>query len=180
MITRRILTFILGIIMIVDGVICLFNPEMTYMGVGYVAGIMMIMEGVGAIILWFEIKRLYNKANGWALAAAILSLVFGVLVVGNSAMQAALDMTILYFIAAWLVALGILSIVLSIRIKNIRTENDTEYLGRHWWLMTITGVLMIICGIISFINPAGLMTTIGIQLGLAIIVAGANLITLGV
>lgn len=174
MISNRIITFILGIIMIISGVFCLFNPEMTYMGVGYAAGINMVISAIAGIFLWFEIKRVSGSANGWALAGAIASLVLGVLVIGNSALQIALDMTIIYFIATWLVIGGIISIVLSFRVRNMRKEANMEYLGKNWWLMTITGILLVICGIYSLFNPSALITTIGVNLGLAIIVVGAN------
>ena len=62
--TSRIITFILGIFMILTGVYCLFNPAMTYMTLGYVVGINMIVDAVGGIILWRERKKRAQQMDG--------------------------------------------------------------------------------------------------------------------
>ena len=120
MITNRIITFILGIIMIICGVFCLFNPEMTYMTIGLVAGINMVIDAIGAIVLWIEIKRVYRQANIWALIAAIASAAFGVFLITNSQAQFVVDMTIIYMIAIWQIIIGVVGIVLSLKIRAER------------------------------------------------------------
>ncbi|MCR5097112.1 MAG: DUF308 domain-containing protein [Erysipelotrichaceae bacterium] len=177
MITNRIITFILGIIMIICGVFCLFNPEMTYMTIGLVAGINMVIDAIGAIMLWIEIKRVYRQANIWALIAAIASAAFGVFLITNSQAQFVVDMTIIYMIAIWQIIIGVVGIVLSLKIRAERKELQTEYLGRNWWLILLTGVLLIACGIYGMINPAALINAAGVFLGLSIIVAGANIVS---
>ena len=68
--TSRIVTFILGIVMIITGMYCLMNPVMTYMTLGYVVGVNMIIDSVGGIILWHERKK-EGMSSGWELAGAI-------------------------------------------------------------------------------------------------------------
>ena len=173
--TSRIITFILGIFMILTGVYCLFNPAMTYMTLVYVVGINMIVDAVGGIILWRERKK-EGAADGWALAGAIASLVFGIVLIGSTALQLVVDMTIVYLAAMWLIVIGIIRIVLANKLHKVRKALDAEILGRRWWLVMVTGILLVICGVLSLFNPAGLIVAIGIHFGLNIIIAGANMI----
>lgn len=173
--TSRIITFILGIFMILTGIYCLFNPAMTYMTLGYVVGINMIVDAVGGIIVWHERKK-EGSADGWALAGAIASLVFGVILIGSTALQLIVDMTIVYLAAIWLIVIGIIRIILANKLHKVRTALDAEILGRRWWLVMIAGILLVICGVLSLFNPSGLIVAIGIHFGLNIIIAGANMI----
>ena len=147
------------------------------MTVGYVAGVNMVLSSIGGIILWIEIKKYFGMANTWALVGAIASLVLGAFVIGNSSLQVALDMTIIYLIAAWVVVIGLVSIILSFKIRNLRYQTGAVYLGRRWWLMTVTGILLVVCGIYSLIDPNSLINMLGVYLGLSIIVAGANMVS---
>jgi len=80
-------------------------------------------------------------------------------------------------IAIWQIIIGVVGIVLSLKIRAERKELQTEYLGRNWWLILLTGVLLIACGIYGMINPAALINAAGVFLGLSIIVAGANIVS---
>ena len=101
---------------------------------------------------------------------------FGIVLLGSTALQLVVDMAIVYIAAAWLVVIGILRIVHAARVRKLRKALDAEILGKRWWLMMLIGILLVIGGILSFINPTGLIIAIGILFGLNIIVAGAHLI----
>ena len=171
----RIVTFILGILMIMTGMFCLMNPAITYMTLGYIIGINMIVDAIGCIVIWNERKN-QGESDGWMLAGAILSLLFGIALIGSNAMQIAVDMIIVYIAAIWLILIGIISVVLSNRLRTFQNAPGSEDIGKRWWLPLITGVLLIICGVLGFVNPAGLIVAIGIQMGLTIIILGVNLI----
>ena len=173
--TSRIVTFILGIVMIITGMYCLMNPVMTYMTLGYVVGVNMIIDSVGGIILWHERKK-EGMSSGWELAGAIASLVFGIILIGSTAMQLIVDMIIVYLAAIWLIVVGVIRIMVALRIHKVRKALDAEILGRRWWLILIAGILLIVCGVLSLFNPTGLIVAIGINFGLNIIIAGANMI----
>lgn len=178
---RRIITLILGIILIVTGIYCLMAPALTYMTLGYLIGLNMAADAIGGILLWFERKK-EGYADGWALAGAIISFIFGIVLLGSDLMQLAVDMMIVYMAAIWLVVSGIIRIILSTKLRNLKDMQDTDakYLGRHWWLVLIMGILLVVCGVFSFANPAGLIIAIGINFGLNIIICGFNLIAAAV
>lgn len=171
----RIITLLLGIVMIITGVYCLFTPMMTYMTLGYIVGFNMVMDAIGGIVTWSDRKKA-GQADGWTLAGAIISLVFGIVLLGSTALQLVVDAVIVYIAAAWLIVIGILRIVHAAKVHKLRKALDAEILGKRWWLMMLIGILLVIGGILSFINPTGLIIAIGILFGLNIIVAGANLI----
>ncbi len=165
--------------MVIGGVYCLFTPAMTYMALGCVIGINMIIDGIGNIIIWIQ-RRKQKAADNWALAGAIVSLVFGVLLICNDIAQIAVDMTIVYLAAAWMIIMGIIRIMLSRQLHRIRRELDAQILGRKWWLVMLFGILMIAAGAFSLFNPTGLTVALGINFGINIILAGANMISAAV
>ena len=51
-------------------------------------------------------------------------------------------------------------------------------LGTHWYLPLTLGILMCVFGILCMFKPIIMALTLGVFIGLGIITAGANLITL--
>ena len=153
------------------------TPAITYMTLGYVLAISMIVDAVGSIVTWSG-ERKAGNANGWHLAAAIVSGIFGIVVLCSTVMQVAVDMFIAYMAAAWIIVMGAIRIALSIRMKKIRNALNAEIIGKRWWLILIAGILMIAFGIFSLINPTALIVTIGVMIGLNIVVSGVNLIAI--
>ena len=171
----RIITIALGVLMIVTGVYCLLTPAMTYLSLGYMVGFNMVLDAIGGIATWSERKN-KGMADGWTLAGSIASLVFGVVLLCSAAMQLAVDMIIVYIAAAWLIVIGVIRIIRAGQLRKIHKELQTEILGKRWWIILLTGILLVVCGVLSFANPSGLMVAIGINFGINIIAAGASLI----
>lgn len=133
----RILTCILGVVMIGTGIYCLCAPAMTYLTLGYIVGIKMILDAIGGIVFWSTRKKA-GLADGWSLAGAILSLLFGIVLIGSAALQLIVDMTIVYLAAIWLIVVGVVRFVLPLRLRKIKKALNAELLGRHWCLTTST------------------------------------------
>ena len=171
----KVITIILGAVMIVTGVYCLFTPAMTCLSLGYIVGFNMVLDSIGGIATWSDRKK-KGTADGWTLAGAIASLVFGIVLLGSTAMQLVVDMMIVYIAAAWLVVTGIIRIIRASKLRKIHKEFQTHRLGKRWWIILLTGILLVVCGALSFANPSGLMVAIGINFGINIIAAGASLI----
>ena len=47
---RKILSVLFGIMIIVDGVICLALPGLTFLTLGYMIGVGMLLDGIGRIV----------------------------------------------------------------------------------------------------------------------------------
>ena len=171
----RILTLILGVMMIVTGVYCLFTPAMTYLTLGYIVGFNMMMDAIGGIATWSDRRRL-GIADGWTLAGSIASLAFSVILLGSAAMQLAVDLMIVYIAAMWLVVSGIIRIIRGVQLRKLQKALQTQAIGSRWWLVLLTGILLVAFGVLSFSDPSGLMVAIGINFGINIIVSGVGLV----
>ena len=175
----KILLIILGILMVVTGIMCLFSPQDTYLMLGYVVGISMIFDAIGGFFEYGEVKGKV-QGSGWILAAAIISLVFGFFVINSTALQLSLDVFIAYYVAAWLVLRGIIFIVHTCKRRKIHNDWNTQIIGTHFWLPLILGILIIVFGILCVFKPMITVTVIGVFMGIGIILSGGSMIALAV
>lgn len=172
---QRVILIIFGILLVIGGFWCMFQPTLTYAATAFVIGLCLILAGCGSISTWSWRKEL-GFASGWNLAGAILSIVLGVIVIISDAVQGAVDIFILYLVAAWLVLAGIMQICASLNIRKVRNELGTHLLGANWAFDLVMGILIIIVGVLSFIDPTGLAIAFGILIGLGIMMVGTNMI----
>ena len=173
----KIVGVIAGVGMIISGIYCLFAPELTYLGIGYVVGVTMLLDAVGRIYAWWQYKK-DGEADGWMLAGAVLSAVFGLILIGNGAAQLSVDVFIAYMAAFWILTHAVIAIIRSFRARKLHKELNTRLIGKSWWITLIIGVLMCIFAILSLMNPTVIMAAIGTFIGFGIIVAGADIITI--
>ena len=173
----KVLMVIMGILMILSGIVCLFNPGYTYLMVGYVVGFAMVFDAVGRIAAWWELRNT-PEASGWLLAGGILSMVLGFFLLNSAALQLGVDAFIVYYVAIWLVILGIMVICRAWKLRKFHKEWDTKMLGSHWYLPLILGILMIAFGVFCLFKPLVMASTLGIFIGLGVVSTGANMITM--
>jgi len=179
---RKALSLLFGIMMIVDGVICVAMPGITFLTLGYMVGVGMVLDGIGRVVNWIQLHK-EADVSIWILVSAILSLTLGIVLVGSEAMQLVVDAFIIDMAIVWLVAIGLMRIGYAFRIKKARSaiqgfHGDTTF-GRHCWIALIFGVLMILCGITGMFVPSAVAETIGTLIGISIIISGANLVHFG-
>jgi len=131
-----------GILLLVLGGYALFRPEMTVLALTKVLGIFVLIDGVLAIlagILGWTHSRI------WAILRGILAIVIGIFVFGHAAVVAGITaMVIVFVLAAYSIASGILEIVAAIRERK-------EIEGEGW--LILSGVLSIIFGLILAAAP---------------------------
>ena len=173
----KVLSVILGILMIVGGLYCLFTPGLTYLSIGYVVGLSMVLDAIGRFVGWHKARK-DGAADGWMLTNAILSAVFGFFILNSAALQLGVDVFIVYYIAVWMVCHGIVVIARAAQLCKIHKNWDTKKLGTHWYLPLTIGILMCVFGVLCMFKPIIMASTLGVFIGLGIISAGANLITL--
>ena len=66
MMTRKALSVSFGMLMIIAGVYCFFTPVETSAVIPFVLGIVMIGEGIGRIVTWFDIRD-FVRQSAWVL-----------------------------------------------------------------------------------------------------------------
>ena len=173
----KIMYVILGVLMVICGISCMFTPISTTSILGYVVGLSMIFDAIGRFINWYQEKK-DGVADGWMLAGSILSAVFGFFILNSTSLQLGIDVFIVYYSAVWLLVLGITIIVRACRLRRIHKNWNTKLLGTHWYLPLCFGILLGIFGILCMFKPLIMASVIGVFVGLGVIVAGTNLITL--
>ncbi len=173
----KVFSVIFGILMIIAGVSCLFTPVSTSLALGYVVGLSMVFDAVGRFINWWQEKK-NGLADGWMLAGAILSAVFGLFILNSLVLQLSVDIFIVYNIAIWLLFHGIFAIARAWKIRRLHKNWDTKMLGTHWYIPLCIGLLACVFGVLCLFKPVIMASIIGVFIGLGIISAGANMITL--
>lgn len=173
----KVFSVIFGILMILAGISCLFSPVSTSLALGYIVGLSMVIDAVGRFIDWLQEKK-NGLADGWMLAGAILSAVFGFFILNSAALQLSVDLFIVYYTACWLLFHGIFAIARAWKIRRIHKNWDTKILATHWYIPLCIGILTCVFGVLCLFKPLIMATVIGIFIGIGIIGVGANMITL--
>ena len=173
----KVLCVILGILIIISGFVCLFNPTATYSVIGWCVGFSMILDAIGRFFTWWEAKKV-GLADGWMLAGAIISAVLGFFIVNNMRLQVGIDAFLAYYVAIWFIVAGVFLIVRAMKVHKLHKNWDTKMLGKHWYLPLVIGALLLIFGVLCCFKPLVMTNTIGIFMSIGIILMGADLITL--
>ena len=174
---KKILVMLVGIVLVLGGLFCLFNPSATFFITGYVIGAFILCDAIANIIAWFDSKK-YINISGWYLFEAIISLLFGITVMLNVTMQFAVDMAIVYIICIWIIIAAIFRISLAIKIKKINNILPSVFKNKKWISLLLIGILMIVFAVICMIQPAIMSILLGTLISLVIIFNGISLITL--
>ena len=168
---------IMGILMIIGGIYCMVHPVSTYLGIGYVIGVAMLMDAISRIHAWWQYRKT-GEADGWMLAGGILSALFGIILIVDVAATLSTDFFIAYMTGIWILVRACITIIRAFRARKFHKKFDTALLGKNWWIRLIIGCLMLLFAILSLMNPTTVMAALGTFIGLGIIVAGAETITI--
>jgi uncharacterized membrane protein HdeD (DUF308 family) len=151
--------------MIIGGIFCMATPLSTYMSTGFYVGALLLVYGISGLIRSFQ-----QKAGVLPIVVNALAIVVGIFAFIRPGQTLEFDRILLYVISAFYVIQGIMSIVLSIQVRN-------EVSG--WWIGLIAGILGVILGIYSFAHPLVTAVSTGILIGLYFIESGISMIALG-
>ncbi len=80
-------------------------------------------------------------------------------------MQLYVDLFIAYMSALWVLIIGILRLIRSSRLHQIHKEFDTQIIAKNWWIVMISGILLVLLGVLSLMNPAVTMAAVGTMIG---------------
>lgn len=166
---KRIIGVILGVLMCIGGFYCMLAPELTFGSLSTVFAITLLESAVAYFIIWLEMRKV-GKKSGLLIVNAILALIGGIGLLTNVFAQIILEGMMLNMIAIFMTAGGISQIAHAFDIKR-------ETPGKPWVWDLIAGILVVLSGIFSFINPLVLSIAIGINIAINIFTIGISLIT---
>ena len=135
MMTRKVVSVILGVLMIIAGVYCFFTPVETSTVIPFVLGIVMIGDGIGRIVTWYDIRDIVRQ-SAWVLVSAVVSLIFGLMLAFSPVLQMSVGVFVILLTGWWILALGIIRIVHAFHLLKIKRESDGfgfgEMIGSNW------------------------------------------------
>jgi uncharacterized membrane protein HdeD (DUF308 family) len=156
-----------GVIAVLFGLMAFFMPGMALLTLVFMFGFYSIADGIFNIIAAFQ--RAPSQQPWWALLiSGILGIIAGLIALFIPGITA---IVLLYIIAGWAIATGIMQIVAAVR---LRKQIDGE------WLLALSGVLSVVLGVLIAIFPGAGALTVVIWIGAYAFVFGILLISLGV
>ena len=155
----------LGVLMIVAGFIALMSLLLATIASVLVVGVMMVISGIIEIIHGFQMRR-WGRFFFWIVIGA-LYVAGGFFAVSNPLLASA-ALTLL--LGMFLIAAGVMRIVLAMQMRT----------SSNWGWVVASGVITLLLGaIIVFGWPTTSLYTLGIFLGVDLIIAGASWLTAG-
>jgi len=155
----------LGVVYLVAGFIALGSVVMATVASVFVVGIMMIVAGVAEIINAFQCKG-WGKFLVWALLG-VLYIIAGFITFENP-LFAAVILTLL--LGAALIASGIVRIFLALSMKR----------ESPWIWVLVSSLITLVLGVLILARwPVSSVYTLGIFLGIDLVMAGAGWLGLG-
>ena len=161
-----ILMVILGVLLIILGLCCAFTPIATLAAAGYFIAVILIVSGVSGICAGVRFR-----CYGINFAVSILAVVLGMVALFRPGGIEAIDKVLIFLFAVWLLIRGCSSVALSLRVRKLRLGND-------WIWGLIIGILGIILGVYSLINPSVPAVAIGWLIALYFIAEGIDIIAM--
>ena len=170
----RILTVISGILMILTGVFCFINPGQTFLSMAFIVGIIMVINGVIHSVAYLMGRGLHNKGdnNGWILTDALITLILGILILCN---QLVVDSAIPMVFGIWMLVSGILRIEAGTHInkqKKLLNFRTTMITGT---LTVLVGLFGFINPLVEWMTTAVLLGVFLVMQGVNIIELGINM-----
>jgi uncharacterized membrane protein HdeD (DUF308 family) len=162
-------TFILrGVVAILFGLLTFLMPGMALLTLVFMFGFFAIADGILTFMAAFRRSRGERDAPGWALIlSGILGIVAGILALLWPGLTAII---LLYLIAGWAIATGVLEIVAAVALrKEIHNE----------WLLGLAGFLSILLGLFLAFFPGPGALAVVFWIGAFALAFGALLIALG-
>ena len=157
-----LMPLIVGILMVVGGIVALFNPFAASLTVEQIAGWFFLFAGLLQVVSLFQ-------ADGWGQRLWALILALALLWLGISLLFNPLAgvVTLTVMVAIMFLAIGIAKLWFSLALRG------TAY----FWPVLLSGALSVILAIMVFTNlPQSAAVLLGVMLAIELISSGATLI----
>lgn len=151
---------ITAVLLIVLGVVCIFNPGAGFASAAWLMGLLILLSGVSSLIFGLRAQAFLPNAGSTTLLA-VFQIIVG-LMLGTNILAS--EVALIAVFAMWVMFEGISLAVLSIDYKKGGYN--------RWWLMTLLGVCSILLGFLALRKPETTGAFLGILLGLGIIANG--------
>lgn len=166
----KIITIIMGFLLIGGGVYSLTAPISTFSAIGWLIGVLLLLAGINIIVDFFAHRKSGTVTSG-DLISGILTVGLALFILYGQFARFALDAFIIIAFGIWIILTGLLRIYASMRLKQISEPG--------WIWIFLFGALSVILGIYGMFNPMVFAFAIGWMIGFFFIMQGINLIGFG-
>ena len=153
----NIYLFITAVLLIILGVVCIFNPGAGFISAAWMLGLIILASGISSLIFGLRAQKVLPNA-GTSTLLAIFQIVIGLMLSTNILASSA---AIIAVFSMWVMFEGISLAVLSFDYKR------DGY--KQWWLMFLLGICSILLGFFALRKPEATGIFLGILLGLGIV-----------
>lgn len=170
----KVFNCIFGVLSIFAAIYCIFYPGVTFLNSGWIITILLGVWGICSICDYAAKRGKQNKSKNEAVMGA-LGLVAGIAAAAISvfamfipSIHIILDIIILWIFSFWLIIGGIVSIISSYKARNSGSKSLI--------ITMICSILVVIAGIYGIFNLIVVAQTIGLLIGILLMVYGIRLI----
>jgi len=156
----NIYLIVTAVLLILLGVVCIFNPGAGFASAAWLMGLLILCSGISSLIFGLRAQAFLPNAGSTTLLA-LFQIVVGLMLATNIL---ASQVALVAVFAMWVMFEGISLAVLSIDYKKGGYD--------RWWLMTLLGVCSILLGFLALRKPESTGAFLGILLGLGILANG--------
>jgi uncharacterized membrane protein HdeD (DUF308 family) len=156
----NIYLIVTAVLLILLGVVCIFNPGAGFASAAWLMGLLILCSGISSLIFGLRAQAFLPNAGSTTLLA-LFQIVVGLMLATNIL---ASQVALIAVFAMWVMFEGISLAVLSIDYKKGGYD--------RWWLMTLLGVCSILLGFLALRKPESAGAFLGILLGLGILANG--------
>ncbi len=159
------MTLLRGLAWIVFGIIVFTQPAISLVMLALLFGLMFLIDGVLNVINGFAGRK--EQENWWVLLlAGLAGIGVGVLTLMNPAIT---SLALVFYVAIWAVATGLLEIVAAIRLRK-------EIRGEFW--LVLAGIVSVAFGVLVMARPGVGALAVLWLIALYAIVFGVTLLVL--
>jgi len=160
-------SIITGILMVILGICAMAMPFRTFLGIGWLVGALFLIYGIETVVAALT----KDKKDVWACIFGVLIAILGLWITFSAFQRVLTDLMIAYLVGFNLVLYGVMRCVAGYKLIKVK--------------QTGTGVLVIICGVISILaglfsvgHPIMTMFSVGIIIGANLLVQGISMIVI--
>ena len=161
----KVFAIITGILTTILGFFAMTMPLRTFLGIGWILGVLLLVNGISGTIYAF-----CNKKDVWQGVLNILISIGGGVILFNTFSRVMTDMFLAYLAGFVIVVYGV-NILLT-AIKNWKESTSMSIVG------IICALFSIVAGGFSIMHPVFTMISLGYIIGFSVIMQGVNMIVL--
>ena len=156
----NIYLIITAVLLIVLGVVCIFNPGAGFASAAWLMGLVILVSGVSSLIFGLRAQAFLPNAGSTTLLA-VFQIIVGLMLASNILVS---EVALIVVFSMWVIFEGVSLSVLSIDYRKGGYD--------RWWLMLILGVCSIVLGFLALREPETTGAFLGVLIGLGILANG--------